>query len=388
MITLDKKLSRDRAIYCCDKGHSYERARRNPFPPCPQCRFTKKMLSYQKIINDHTTENLHIQIEESIGNNLYIKCSKGHVFSRAMDSWMNKKNFHCTTCRKMKVLDESIDRDLFPTVEIKGTSIDLVCVNGHKRARKDFTGQTFTRCAKCESIKAAEKRWPSFKVKHPEKFVSTEKPIDFVCINGHTVKRKISNMYNYMCTKCAKGHKSTRAWHIEKLLYLYYIKYNIHYTTEFFQKIDNDNRYYDFEIAGKIIIEYDGSQHYKKFDNSKYLFDFDEIKKRDVKKEIHAQKIGYKLYRFKYTDSLDSIHRKLNNILSDELNVSIEYIDPEDVIAFQLSHGLKVEEIAKYYKNHTGVETARKFNVGLSTPTRCYRTYFGHDKGLSGTTHL
>lgn len=98
------------------------------------------------------------------------------------------------------------------------------------------------------------------------------------------------------CDKCGK-YKSKGEMYIISIL----DKYNIKHAREVILSGQNNKRY-DFELSNsKILIEYDGRQHFE-FNNYFHddIDDFYYNFEKDVDKTIHAIKSGYILIRIDY----------------------------------------------------------------------------------------
>lgn len=63
---------------------------------------------------------------------------------------------------------------------------------------------------------------------------------------------------------------------------------------------------YDFYLIDfKVLLEYDGKQHYEKIDYfHKTIKDFEESQKRDELKTLYAEQNNYKLFRIKYNEDI------------------------------------------------------------------------------------
>lgn len=185
------------------------------------------------------------------------------------------------------------------------------------------------------------------------------------CQYGHKYKTTLNNFQKTtkrckMCNNTSFGETT-----IYKLLTANKIpfKYQYHVLDK-----SGSNHYFDFYLPNqKILIEYDGRQHYEKIDFFKGSFK--RYQKRDRIKNEYAKNHQLRMVRVSYKN--DTV-KKIQKALYQAGIIQSEHVtDDSNIINFKISKSgysenvipPEYKEMIEFYKTHTNKQTCEKFNV-------------------------
>ena len=151
-----------------------------------------------------------------------------------------------------------------------------------------------------------------------EDYINNSTKIKHICKQGHTYYQTPYAHYrlNHGCPICKESHG-------EKFIRNYLDRHNINYIPQKKFKDLKDKTYlsYDFYLPKyKILIEYQGIQHYESINfkgNGKYS-NLEKQQKHDKLKREYIKNNGYKLLELPYTlDTQELVDKYLNRRISD-----------------------------------------------------------------------
>lgn len=250
----------------------------------------------------------------------------------------------------------------------------ILCVNGHQFDISPSNLRAGEWCPQCP-----RKAWNR---KSDEEYMEEARPI--VKAKGGTVlgfERGKQSSYHKIIIRCAEGHAPFRvvpydlrngSWcprcvssFGEKLLGQVFDQNNIWYNRQIPVIIDEERHLFDFVIrnhdTGQLTyIEWDGEQHYLTPEQGKgnMMYSSDR-QRRDNAKDTWCEQHGYDCIRFDYTDTIETVIHVI------ELQCGYHNLKMPDLSIEPLFRQKK--EIADYYKNHSGEQTAERFNINKCT---------------------
>ncbi|AYV86309.1 MAG: hypothetical protein Solumvirus4_7 [Solumvirus sp.] len=304
------------------------------------------------------------------------KCKHGHKCSTSLYLLRKGTNI-CRTCRYIKWREE---KDLFYNVivndrkgEVIGEYIDartLVkckCESGHMYNTRFYSIKKGKgRCKDClgTSPEAIHEKFKRAIAKQRGKIIGEYKNpltrVDCKCENDHDCSPlPVSVMLGcYMCKKCKDEiFDSKGALNIKK----YLEEHKINYKTECRLPILKAVRKYDFLIDDyKIIIEFDGRQHFefiKKWHRTEEKFDG--WQRRDRTKTYCGLLEGYTFIRI-HDENYENIESFLDSIFIDE-NFDEPKLLLDDVDKYEYLYGEDVDD--KEFEKSTGKKLDKMINL-------------------------
>ena len=320
----------------CNKGHIYLQSPNKHLQGqrCPYCGGNKKKTP-EEYYNLCKEKGLDLPIEEYKGALIKIKhkCSKGHIYEQTPNSHLHGQS--CPTCghkkqskkitkTKDEYLQECRDKGYDLPIEdyVNGSAkIKHKCPNGHIYKQTPNHHLRGNGCPICANIKKSNtflKTSKKYTLECKEKgfdlpvedYKGNKEKITHTCIKGHIYYQTPSDhLQGIGCPICNESHG-------EKYIRNYLGEHNIKYISQKKFKDLKDKAYlsYDFYLPDyKILIEYQGQQHYESFE---YFGGKDKFRKQqyhDKLKREYAKNNGYKLLELHY--SLNN-QEKVNNYLS------------------------------------------------------------------------
>ncbi|AII28059.1 homing endonuclease [Bacillus phage Bobb] len=210
-----------------------------------------------------------------------------------------------------------------------------------------------------------------------ESYSNAHELLNICCPSGHRYMVSFNSFKRgTRCSQCS----ASKGEHLVREI-LKYLLVDTNFSEQYKIVTEDKKFYYDFCIettAGKkIFIEYDGVQHFK----PRELFGGDVglklIQERDREKEVLIKDQGHILIRVPYY--LEDA--EVFNLLKYKLKSYVAVTNKENFkLAEYNPKGYNYVEIAKYFKDHTQVETAEKFGVSSSFPSSCFIKVYGKSK--------
>lgn len=231
-----------------------------------------------------------------------------------------------------------------------------ICNNEYLVRPNDFLSRN-RRCPKCSMksriLHLKENNQPATKFKDlVEKLTKSEYSLLGKYINNKTkvlVRHNICEkeylvrpndfQQGYRCPFCAEKSLESKG---VKFIKKYLEENNVEYITEF-RLNNNDKIRFDFMLPKhSIIIEFDGSQHFKVNKSSKYLDSYKRTIKNDWKKNLVLLNSKFSLLRINYKFNLLELEELLNSLLFE----NTFYLDSK----CYFSENGKIHNLNEYYK--------------------------------------
>lgn len=316
---------------------------------CNNCgikiRASKKRITIEQIKNDFKKHNLKLlsTTVNGVKEKLKIQCSCGRIFLRSYDEIKTQKRYCCNLCssgRESRYTYEYVKRFievesgsgcklLSDTYKRNDIKLDLLCSCGEKfkTTFHHFKNQNQRQCLKCSGIT----RWDCNKIRDyinknnlkceliSNTYIRNDLNLKFKCQCGEIYEISWNNFLKYhkdCCNKCS-SRKSHGVRRIEDFL-----KYsNLIYSLEHKYNLCQNKRklLYDICIDNKLLVEYDGEQHFKPTDfagkGDKWAINHHcETVKRDKIKNQYCIDNNIPLIRIPYWE-YDNIEYILKNAL-------------------------------------------------------------------------
>jgi AraC-like DNA-binding protein len=193
------------------------------------------------------------------------------------------------------------------------------------------------------------------------------------------------------CSKCSSS--SSQGENLLRYILHNMLPSYIDFEEEYPVTIDGHLRRYDFIIPSyKILIEYDGEQHYN--DSTLCVNTLKERKYIDKIKDDWAKNNHFILIRFSYLDNDSSVHKRLFNLLKYEygINCNFNYLDYQKA-RLTNNKGKIIQNAVKYYLNHSLKAVIEKYCISDATieyyfkkmhgcSRREYKRQFNHSKEI------
>lgn len=129
---------------------------------------------------------------------------------------------------------------------------------------------------------------------------------------------------------------------------------------------------FDFYIPDySTFIEYDGEQHFKPVASWGGNGLLEKIKIRDSEKDLYAKETGNKMLRISYCNKTPE---EILSVLRGEFNGKVDLTESD------IRYNNNTVNIAKYYHNHTSLETQHKYRVSKGTVEKYYKYVYGSPK--------
>lgn len=272
-----------------------------------------------------------------------------------------------------KLFSEKKYKLISKTYENNHSHVEAVCPNGHQFK---ITVANFKRnkgCAICSHRKhlsqtEAVSYFKEKKYTLISEYTNNHTPVKTKCPEGHLYEVRLKDFKKgYRCPQCNRNTPQG-----ERILYHLLKSNQIPFE---YQKSVDDNEYirhiFDFVVADKFIIEYDGIQHFKpiKYFGGEEAFELQHVK--DQMKDEYARKHHYQMIRIPYTLSTPhEIARYLSQYLTIVFNPKIDYS----------ATFAKKDEILTYYLSHSVAETIEKYDITKSCILKNFKKVFGTSK--------
>ena len=310
----------------CKYGHTYNQSPSHHLTGsgCPICKINNVKKSSKKYKIECKEKGLDLPIEDYINNSTKIrhKCKHGHIYKQSPNSHLRGRG--CPICNNTKKSHEQYLKECKEKgydLPIEGyinnsTKIKHKCSKGHVYSQSPIHHLNGSGCPICKGNKKkfSEKYLQECKDKGYdlpiEDYLSSIVKVKHMCSKGHIYKQKpYSHLEGYGCPICNESHG-------ERFIRNYLDRKVIKYESQKKFKDLKDKTYlsYDFYLPKqKILIEYQGIQHYESID---YFGSEESLNKQqyhDKLKREYAKNNGYKLLELHY--SLDT-QEKVNTYLS------------------------------------------------------------------------
>jgi uncharacterized Zn finger protein (UPF0148 family) len=170
----------------CEKGHIFKRQFsqfKQGYPSCPICEKEEKLEFLNSLGFTPISENLSINLE--------VKCEKGHIFKRPFSRFKSGST-SCPICENEEKIKFLNDLGFTPISEDLGMNLEVKCKNGHtfKRMFSNFK-QGITNCPICEREEKLEFLNSLGFIPVSENL--SENNLEVRCKKGHIFKRAYRN---------------------------------------------------------------------------------------------------------------------------------------------------------------------------------------------------
>lgn len=270
----------------------------------------------------------------NVRNPITVKCPNGHQYNVAFNSFKFGKR--CKQCQShqfsfVKEYVESFDYKLLSSsYETNSEKLTFQCNKGHiyESTFAKFKDRQH-RCPVCKGINTSDRQRKDFgEVKKmfsaegykviSDKYINNKSKLLVECPSGHQYKVTSANFITgYRCPKCTESTG-------EKAIRLYLEKYNIPHEQEYgFENLRgklNSKFLFDFAVLNpdnsiKLLIEYDGEQHFIPKDFFGGEQGLIKTQKRDNIKNNYCEENKIPLLRIPYTE-----FENIENILQEHLS--------------------------------------------------------------------
>ena len=317
-------------IYICPKHGEYQQrwSEHRVGHGCKECQYS----SINKKDDSYFINKLNNKFKGSIRiNKIYRKdkgvygsftCNKhNYTYDRLVNRMLDKRKGNlCPLCSKENKVKSRTGKTALKTPEEyyneckeKGydlpiedyinnsTKINHKCSKGHIYPQKPNSHLQGHRCPYCLNTTFDEYKniWNNLNLDKPivETYVDNNHKMKFICKKGHVYKQFPNQHKFYGCSICNESLG-------EKYIRNYLDKHHIKYESQKRFKNLKDKTYlsYDFYLPEqKVLIEYQGIQHYQAEDYFGGEKQFKTQQKHDKSKKEYAKDNGYKLLELKYT---------------------------------------------------------------------------------------
>ena len=315
----------------CSKGHIYSQTPSHHLKKqgCPVCKggIRKKSNEYH---NECKEKGYDLPLEDYVNNPTKIKhkCKNGHIYEQSPSSHLQGNG--CPYCAKNKkktqeeylseCKDKGYDLPIEDYINID-TKIKHKCKKGHIYKQKPYYHLKGAGCPYCANNihKTSGSYYNECKEKGYdlpiEDYKNNHTKIKYKCNKGH-IYEQAPDMHSrgQGCPICNESHG-------ERFIRNYLDKNHVEYIPQKRFKDLKDKTYlsYDFYLPKqKILIEYQGIQHYT---SRKYFGGDKQLNKQqyhDKLKREYAKNNGYKLLELKYTlVTQDLVNKYLSRRLKD-----------------------------------------------------------------------
>ena len=316
----------------CKHNHIYEQTPSHHLKGqgCPICNGNQKKAPKQ-YYNECKEKGLDLPIEnyKNAHTRIKHKCNKGHIYKQTPNNHlngqgcpiclgiikMNNKSYYYNECKE-KGLDLPIENYKNAHTKIKHKCTK--CGNIYKQTpNSHLTGRA---CPKCNGsfLKTSKGYYGECKDKRldlpVEDYINATTKIKHrcnICGNYYT-QTPTNHLQNYGCPICNESHG-------EKFIRNYLDKNHIEYVPQKKFKNLKDKTYlsYDFYLPNqKVLIEYQGRQHYEENDFFGGKERFKQQQLHDKLKREYAKDNGYKLLELHYSlDNQDKVDKYLKRRL-------------------------------------------------------------------------
>lgn len=263
-----------------------------------------------------------------------------------------------------------------------GKKIPVVCVNGHQTYRWYQNINYGYGCIVCGRNSTKIKRslteenvkhilsLEGFKLLSP--YTNSRDKITILCPNNHVFKKQWSNyQQGERCPLCNKGRSKP-----EKVIASFLSYNNINYIEQKYITNPYNTRtklFFDFFIPSlKLIIEYDGEQHF--VNNDKYSV-YKSNKKYDNYKNYWCKTYNLNLKRIdgRYIKSVVDIYKTISNYMKDYFNLDTLTPDP----TFYLNQNINDKNLCDFMDRYGIHKAELKFKLKDSALRDRYYFYRG-----------
>ena len=321
---------------CKKCGNIYEQVPRNHLQGqgCPNCRTEKvsKLLfkTPEQYYKECKEQGYDLPVEDYKGNKIKIKhrCNKGHIYYQTPGAHLRGQG--CPICSRNKkktsqqYYNECKEKGLDLPVEDyinNNTKVKHKCSKGHIYLQTPSHHLQGEGCPLCKGsfLKTNQKYYSECKDRGLDlpngNYINAQTKITHRCSKGHLYsQRPYSHLEGYGCPICNESHG-------EKYIRNYLDKNNIKYIPQkrFHDLKDKTYLSYDFYLPKqKVLIEYQGRQHYNQNEYFGGKKQFEKQQLHDKLKNQYAKDNGYKLLELKYTlDTQELVDKYLNRRISD-----------------------------------------------------------------------
>ena len=174
-----------------------------------------------------------------------------------------------------------------------------------------------------------------------------------------------------------KRPKGTRGASLGEIFIRCVLDYNgLTYQTEVVTSIEGQIHRFDFVLSTGEHIEFQGEQHFKEVVFSyKSNNNLVNRKQRDTIKRNYCKSKQIPLIEVCYPATLENIMSQL------KLSLPVKTPDKDFVLSYMEDYHNRTKRIAEYYKEHSGKDTSKKFNVSRRTVVESYKLIYGKPKG-------
>lgn len=294
---------------------------------------------YSKYGNDYRVVGIYVNSSTPI-ELIHIKCGNS-IFPRPNDLFNNK--YYCNECRKRKLYNKDSNKSF--NDKIKKLSNDRINLVGDYKGYKEYVtihcnkhdidyksiASNVTRkgrltCPMCVSeLKHTSQKKSNNKFKEQlkefhgnnivalEPYVNTHTKIMFKCtICGNTFKSEPNSVIRISGCPYCKQYKGE----LEISNYLTTLGIEYEPQKRFLELKDKRQLSYDFYLPKyRLLIEYNGEQHYKPIDFFGGVTSYNRQVKHDLIKSKYAKENNYNLLSIRYTNKADEIHSQIDSAI-------------------------------------------------------------------------
>ena len=323
----DYKGNRIKIKHKCKYGHIYEQTPTHHLngSGCSICNGGKKY-TCKAYVQKCKEKGYDLPVESYVNSSTKInhKCSKGHIYEQEPSSHL--RGYGCPYCaRNKKKSTQDYIRECkekgydLPIEDYKGVNVKIKhkCKYGHIYEQKPNTHLSGRGCYECKYNKYRFESDDSYlnycKTKNLDIPISSYKnqlaKVEYRCSLGHTYKQTPSQHKYYGCPVCKESKG-------EKFIRNYLNEHSIKYISQkrFHDLKDKTYLSYDFYLPKqKVLIEYQGRQHYEENDFFGGKERFKQQQLHDKLKREYAKNNGYKLLELHYSlNNQEKVNKYLN----------------------------------------------------------------------------